>query len=418
MKSIAPGPSEPLRFGQVQRARNSLAAIALAMCMSWPSVIVAQDMRDSAGVRIVHYGRSARPRAQWSLTLRPILEISGGDNPLTEFNDVRGVAVLSDGRVAVANGGSNEIRVFGRSGSLQVTLGRAGNGPREFTRLLRLIRWGDTLGGIDGDGRAQVFDPSGAFVRSLRQVRSAAIEGPLRIGPATAGSTYVVATEVVRPQQRHGGNIRRLLAKSDALGDSIVPLVSFLGALSAGSELHSPRLLLDAEGLAVAWGERSCTAFSAHLAITCYESNGRPRLRLTRETTSREISEEDRSRVRRAYLAANADAPPAIRAQMERAALEFRFASRAPSMGRLVLGTSGDLWVGPFDAGVGLPGPVALSAPTTMQTWSIFGTTGEWVADLLLPRRFIAYEVGRDYVAGVTVDDDDLERVTVWGIRR
>jgi hypothetical protein len=35
-----------------------------------------------------------------------------------------------------------------------------------------------------------------------------------------------------------------------------------------------------------------------------------------------------------------------------------------------------------------------------------------------LPARFLAYEMGHDYVAGVVFDENDVERVTLFRLRR
>jgi hypothetical protein len=122
--------------------------------------------------------------------------------------------------------------------------------------------------------------------------------------------------------------------------------------------------------------------------------------------------------VRAAYLAANRDAPPAVRQAMERATLAFRFAEHAPAFGRLVLAETGELWVSDFDPRATLPGPPALLAPKRPQHWSVFSADGTWLADIVLPARFLAYEMGRDYVAGVVVDEDDVEHVTLFRLRR
>ena len=44
---------------------------------------------------------------------------------------------------------------------------------------------------------------------------------------------------------------------------------------------------------------------------------------------------------------------------------------------------------------------------------SVLDPRGDWIADVLLPTHFSLFDAGRDYVAGVTFDTDELERVTV-----
>jgi hypothetical protein len=50
--------------------------------------------------------------------------------------------------------------------------------------------------------------------------------------------------------------------------------------------------------------------------------------------------------------------------------------------------------------------------------WSVYDRTGRWIADCRLPARFAPAEIGADYVIGVSQDNDDVERVTLWPLRR
>jgi hypothetical protein len=146
--------------------------------------------------------------------------------------------------------------------------------------------------------------------------------------------------------------------------------------------------------------------------------HGRPLVRITRDVATRDIEEAERALVRRAFLDANRDVPPAIRERMKQAAQEFRFASRAPLFSRFLFSADGHLWVSPFLSGVGLPGPGVSLAPSVEQTWNVFSETGEWIASVTLPRRFVVHEVGANYVAGVRYDDDDVEQVVVIELKR
>jgi hypothetical protein len=227
-----------------------------------------------------------------------------------------------------------------------------------------------------------------------------------------------VVTEGTAREELERQVIMQTLARSDVAGDSLSPVVTFPAYRAIRVGGAPSRVLLDAEGVVTAAGDHSCVGYSDEFVITCYDRTNRPVLRVVRDVPSRDISEEERMLVRRAYLDANRDAPPAVRQQMERAAQEFRFASRAPAFSRLVLSTSGELWVGPFQPGHGLPGPAAPLVSKAAQIWNVFSLDGVWLAEVALPARFVLQEAGRDYVAGVAFDTDDLERVVVWAVRR
>lgn len=83
---------------------------------------------------------------QWTVSTEPAIRI--GDDEAGEesqFHQIRAVTRFLDGTIAVADGGSAEIRLFDRSGDYVRTIGRRGNGPGEFPYLHRLLRTGDTI---------------------------------------------------------------------------------------------------------------------------------------------------------------------------------------------------------------------------------------------------------------------------------
>ncbi len=212
--------------------------------------------------------------------------------------------------------------------------------------------------------------------------------------------------------------ILQTITLADASGDSLRPVVTVPGYRTSPISGTPARQLLDAEGVVAASDTTVCAGYSDRLVITCYGPTGRARLRISRDVAPRAIREDERAMVRQAYLDANRDAPAAVRQQMATAVRDFPFASTAPVFSRLVFGSDGELWVSPFDPGYGLPGPGAPLAPRTPQTWSVFAPNGAWSAEVTLPPRFVPFEFGRDYLAGVAFDDDDVERVVVWGLRR
>ena len=78
-------------------------------------------------------------------------------------------ATLPDGRIVVANTGTNELRVFDAAGVHLATWGRAGEGPGEFTALAGVAAWpGDSIAAWDARSRAiSLFDSDGTLGRSF-----------------------------------------------------------------------------------------------------------------------------------------------------------------------------------------------------------------------------------------------------------
>src|SRR5687767_10431206 len=70
---------------------------------------------------------------EWRVEARPLVDIGAVEaEPMYEFSDVIGVLRLGDGRVAVANMASGEIRFYDRTGKFLHAAGRKGAGPGEF----------------------------------------------------------------------------------------------------------------------------------------------------------------------------------------------------------------------------------------------------------------------------------------------
>lgn len=396
-----------------------LSSVAVLIVAASPRSLNAQSVRDSAGIRVVRYSRSAAPIQQWTIDSKLLLEIGGSaaEGP-SEFAEIRGVVRFNDGRIAVANGGTNEIRIFSNSGAFQTGAGRAGQGPGEFRRLLRLFRFSDTLTGVDGDSRMQVFTADGRLVRSLSPIRPADHRSPQNVGVLRNGSPVVVATKSSPQPATDGVMYSYAVFRSAIAGDSLAPLFTLPGYREVRVGQAPSRLLLDGEGTVTARDVRICAGFSSRFDLTCYDASGTATMRIVRETDAVAPTNSDRSIVRNAYLAANRDAPPRIREQMERAVQEFRFAERVPAFSRLHISSGDELWVSEFDPTTNLPGPPALHAPPRSQRWSVFSPDGRWLSDIVLPARFVAYDMGRDYVAGVSFDVDGVERVTVLRVRR
>lgn len=98
--------------------------------------------RDSAGIEIVENHAPVHPAGQfWTIDPEPAIVLGGAENAVGEANDsshliwsVAGIARLEDGRVAVLSSQGKQLLLFEPSGRLSRTIGRAGEGPGEFTR--------------------------------------------------------------------------------------------------------------------------------------------------------------------------------------------------------------------------------------------------------------------------------------------
>jgi hypothetical protein len=159
-----------------------------------------------------------------------------------------------------------------------------------------------------------------------------------------------------------------------------------------------------------------CVGYSKRYEISCFDHGGNLTTRIDRAFVPRRVSDRDREYVTSQVRARIQKARPEIRAGVEASIKTYVYAERVPVFGAFLAATSGELWVREFDNSDALRDP-SQSVDRAL-LWSVFGPRGEWVADVTLPPRFVPREVGRDYVAGVSFDSDDVERVTVLRLRR
>ena len=177
---------------------------------------------------------------------------------------------------------------------------------------------------MDADTRVHVFTADGRLVRSVNPPRPEGHRCPQHVGVMRDGSAVLVAAKGLATSNEQRSQVR--LFRSSRGGDSLTPIFELPGYREVRIGQAPSRLLLDGEGTVTARETRICAGFSGQFDLTCYEASGTGVTRIIRETDARAPTDSERSVGRDAYLAANRDAPPRVREQMQKA---FRnFASR------------------------------------------------------------------------------------------
>jgi hypothetical protein len=127
-------------------------------------------IRDSAGVTIVE-NRDAPLWDEddgWTFTKLVRVGEAEGD-PEYLFGALSGLLVMSDGRFAVGDWHSHNVRFFSHEGEFLFAVGRKGTGPGEFAGGPGLyLGPGDTILAIDGPSRrANIIGPDGSWLGSF-----------------------------------------------------------------------------------------------------------------------------------------------------------------------------------------------------------------------------------------------------------
>ena len=90
-------------------------------------------VRDSAGIRIVENTNPLwQPGQEWRLSPEPVVDIGGGETEEQQLFRVAGALRLGNDRIAIADGGSMELRFYDSNGGHEKSVGGRGEGPGEF----------------------------------------------------------------------------------------------------------------------------------------------------------------------------------------------------------------------------------------------------------------------------------------------
>ena len=346
-----------------------------------------------------------------------MLRIGGadGEGP-EELSQVLGVARITDGRVVIANGGSTELRVFSPTGEFLRSIGRRGMGPGEFDGIQFMLRSADTLVVHDRQSRLQIYQPDGTLLRSYARPLfpgrgvsswpgvlsdgSGVVQGVDPITDSTSDRQTAIGSLGIRPPE---GNEARAFTQ--------IPL--FERVRVNGRQVG---LFLGAVSRVAVMGQRVCSGYAIRWEIQCFDRKGRLISRTSRAVDPGRVTNADKDEFRKGYLAANRTQPPD---KLNAAVQQIQFADQRSAFGRFVPSPTGELWIGEFVVLESfVPGRRGTVIPQKPTTWSVLGRDGTWVANVTLPARFSLLDAGPDHVAGIELDEDDVETVVVYRLHR
>jgi hypothetical protein len=373
---------------------------------------------DSAGIEIVF---SPAPvwdsRTSWSVSETPALTIGAaeGDDAYILYG-VRAAIRLDDGRIAIANQGLSQVRIYDADGEHVGDLGREGEGPGEFMRLMDLWRApGDSMVAADYRlGRLTVFDGSGRVGRTIPLQQS---ETPRQLfGRRTLDDGSILVSAPVRASELpklglFDGGIREFDRYSpegkrlNQIGE--LPQAPNWGFdsgnpygpsyTSAPFSIASPPHASDGENVFLGNGAR---------AEVGQWSPGGELLRIIRWAAEpRRVTPELREEYRDMRMAW-ADTPESRQSTQDMFD-GMVFPDQLPVYRTLMADSEGYLWMQPYAA-----------EWESGRDWWVFDRSGQWLGRIVLPDGLGVLEVGRDYVLGVVRDDQDVERVVLYGLSR
>jgi len=350
----------------------------------------------------------AASQGVWHLSPRPNLTLGEASDPAhLVFHGVTGALLLDDGSVAVADGGSREIRMLSDDGSLLRRFGRQGDGPGEFRILAWIARCGASgITSLDGaTGRITRWTVEGEPRESLRL--QGLSEGPppysARCGPN--GRFAVMGWPRIGDYEGGQGPYRLEAAVGvlSPTGELLQEVGTFPGperyrySASDGPRPLGRRTLvhMGTDGVYVGTGDR--------YEIEVIGADG-SRRRFGRPDSLVPMTAD---LVRVWHDSVVASVPEARRAAARRGLLQHEHPGTLPPYSDLGIDEQGFVWITRF----GVPG----ERSTTLD---VFSRVGDLVATLKVNHPFRLTDVGDDYILGVGTDDLGIERVYRYRLTR
>jgi hypothetical protein len=386
--------------------------LSLTACGSRDAGGEAATVRDSAGGQIVE-NRGGRWKADggWRLSDEPALEIgvAEGDS-VYQMDRVRTALRLGDGRIVVANAGSQQIRWYDARGRHMASAGREGGGPGEFRGLNTLRRLpGDSVLAYDLMAfRLSWFDPGGRFVRSMPL--QPVDQVPPRFVDRFADGSLLLSSSVRTMGNSTQSGIRRdtlLWLRAGADGVPVDSLPVTAGAESSfqfmmeGGQIQSMNILnlpFMRNVHTAASGNRYWQGTTDAYEIVLRRADGTPERIVRRGMEPMPVRGAWLDSLRRVQVAEHG---PEAGKSLD----QVQIPERLPAFERLLVDDGGNLWV----QRTPMPGIVP-------PEWDVFDAEGQMLGTVTMPAGFRATHIGADFVLGVWTDEDGVEYVRTYAL--
>ena len=380
-------------------ALMALAAGAAAGCEA--DSAQTSTSRDSLGVTIVESVAPAwTPDAAWRIEEEPLVDLAEtGSGDMHNFFRVRDMLRVRE-HLVVADGVSQEIRVFDRDGRFVRAFGGSGEGPGEFRFLWTVVSMGGgRLLGADYNGTGAEFDIESGLVSTFRMpqgIRALRHPVPSEVVWGWDGG-YTVDDEGLRDGlQRAVATVLRL--SEDRM--SAHPVASVPGHEHFLVPTADVLPLMGRNTHAVPVGDGTIVIGTADaLEYSTIDGQTGEVRRIARILgVSLAVSDEEVDRELQTRLGPNPR--PRIKDLLE----SLPRPDEKPAYQRMIVDAEGNVWAGEF---------LGLARRDEVQKWHVWDSSGVWQGTVDTPARFELMRVGADEVFGVRRDMNDVEHPQV-----
>ena len=385
----------------------------------------AQSSRDSAGVLVVE---NARPT--WTdgerlrLAAHPRLLIGNRTDSSYRFRQVRGVMLLADGRIAVADGGSLQLRMFSPQGRfLSASAGKdngAGQGRNMYwARRLR----GDTIAIGSSLSAVALHSPTGEYLRTVELPPRAGVRSPspFLLVALLNGGLGVAAPLPIPAPHPIGARWIDSLALTLVTDTSRNPRAfgTFPSFVLEQVENRPTPVWLSATAVVAADDDHFYVGFGDRYAIHVYSASGTLQSIIRRSWTPVPVTDADWEQWVVEWSKLWVTTTGAERDRDVQKVRESPWAEELPAFTQLIVDRGGRLWVRGAHWQDAIGAGSLSDIPAVPSTWSVFDVRGRWLGDVTMPADFQPFEIGADYVAGV-MRTDGVSQIAIYdmGVRK
>ena len=383
-------------------------------------------VRDSAGVTIVE---SLEPMWEedegWWLSDEPAVTI-GQDDGREEYSlfEVRGAVRLPNGRIVVANGGSDQLRYYDSIGVHLYSVGQDGYGPGEFKIMRAMWRVGDSLVINDrGQDRITVWTADGEYGRTVMLHREPGSGAPNAVGVFFDGSVlgmqFVFDRSAISEEGMNFVNPDMVLRRYSPDGVLLDSLGVFFYAELISEMLN--RRTDEATGIAYGSSVSSSAPFGREASWSAsgdhvyYGSSQRYEIlvmsksgtleRIVRRLIPNEpVTASDIQEFREEFV----DEDSRFATWQRRRVEELKYPDTKPAYGTFTVDALGYIWVAEYDSG----------EEEGVRDWTVFDPEGTMLGIARIPSGGRVYEIGEDYVLGKWLTELDVEQVRMYRLHR
>jgi hypothetical protein len=374
--------------------------------------------RWSTVLAILGLGFSRPSAAQWRIDPRPALDIgsaAGADEYLFKF--VSDAVRLSNGNLVVVDANGKQIRIFDPTGRFLRAFGRHGEGPGEFRHPARLfLAPADTLvlyDDLGGRGLVSKFSADGRYLsrRSVDGQGVMTVAWPLHY---TRGTLIVDGEEGESEERRagegsaaarpKGGRYPRAVGRSTDQRMTLIAAYPGMLRDKRGPWALTGRVAANDSLLFLTNGDSSLIRIIAH-------ADRSPRGVILSDRPRHRVSAADIATWKERMRAMALQVPPGKERDRQVAEIEAEirrtsFPEVFPYFADLLTDETGNLWVRHHTFS---------RLPTS---WTVYSPSGRKLSDLQLPAGVTVLQLGRDFVVGRWMDDDDVHHVRVYRLMK